>query len=148
MSEETDKQAQQDQRRYPRYTTDLPVAFALGEVVASESAYLNNISAGGVSFNSMVDLAPGTVVMLHLPVTRPVFRAPGRVVWCRKMAFQYVIGVEFLSEDETFRNHMVELAQRIDAYRQEVQRSGRTLNSQQAALEWIDLFGRDFFAKT
>ena len=147
MSKDSNDQAPQNKRRYPRYATDLPVAFALGEVVASESAYLNNISAGGVSFNSMVELAPGTVLMLHLPVSRPVFRAPGRVIWCRKMAFQYVIGVEFLSDDEAFRHRMVELAQRIDGYRQEAQRAGRVLDAQQAALEWIDLFGRDFFAK-
>jgi len=147
MSTDSDEKALQDLRRHPRYATDLPVAFSLGEVVASEAAYLNNISAGGVSFNSMVNLAPGTVIMLHLPVTRPVFRAPGRVVWCRKMAFQYVIGVEFLSEDETFRNRMVELVQSIDAYRHKVRLAGRTLDAQQASLEWIDLFGREFFAK-
>ena len=63
------------------------------------------------------------------------------------MAFQYVIGVEFLSEDEAFRNRMVELVQSIDAYRHKVRLAGRTLDAQQASLEWIDLFGREFFAK-
>lgn len=145
MSNDSDDQAQQDKRRHPRYATDLPVAVVFGEVVASESAYLNNISAGGVSFNSMVELAPGTVIMLHVPVARPVFRAPGRVVRCQKTGFQYEIGVEFLSKDLTFRNRMVELVRRVDAYRQEAQRPGRTLTAQQAALEWIDLFGREFF---
>jgi len=58
-----------------------------------------------------------------------------------------VIGVEFLSEDEAFRNRMVELVQSIDAYRQKVRHAGRTLDAQQASLEWIDLFGREFFAK-
>lgn len=147
MSKDPDDQAQQDLRRYPRYATDLPVAIAFGEVVASESAYLNNISAGGMSFNSMAELALGTVVMLALPVTRPVFRTPGRVVWCRKIAFQHVIGVEFLSKDMTFRNRIVEMVRRIDEHRQEAQRTGRVLDTQQAALEWIDQFGQDFFAR-
>jgi hypothetical protein len=33
-----------DQRIHPRYPTSLTAAFTPGEVVASESVYLNNIS--------------------------------------------------------------------------------------------------------
>jgi Tfp pilus assembly protein PilZ len=134
-----------DKRQHARYPASLPVAFALGEVVASESAYLTNISAGGVSFNSMVALDLGTVIMLHFPVSKPVFRTPGRVVWCRKMAFQYGIGVEFIDADANFRQRMVEVVRRIEEYRQEVARAGRNLSGQDATLEWIELFGGDFF---
>jgi Tfp pilus assembly protein PilZ len=134
-----------DKRQHARYPASLPVAFALGEVVASESAYLTNISAGGVSFNSMVALDLGTVIMLHFPVSKPVFRTPGRVVWCRKMAFQYGIGVEFVDADANFRQRMVEVVRRIEEYRQEAVRAGRNLSGQDATLEWIELFGSDFF---
>ena len=65
-----------DKRQHTRYPAALPVAFTLAEVVSSESAYLNNISTGGVSFNSMVALELGTVIMLHFPVSKPVFRTP------------------------------------------------------------------------
>jgi hypothetical protein len=132
-----------DKRRDIRYPSALPVAFTLGEVVASESVYLNNISAGGMAFDSMVELAPGTVIMLHLPPSRPVFRIPARVVWCRKMSLQYAVGVEFVGTDRAFRNRMVEVVRHIEAYRQEAERSGRRLTAQEAALEWIELFGRD-----
>ena len=134
-----------DKRQHTRYPAALPVAFTLAEVVASESAYLNNISTGGVSFNSMVALELGTVIMLHFPVSKPVFRTPGRVVWCRKMAFQYGIGVEFIDADENFRQRMVEVVRRIEEYRQEAVRAGRTLSGQDATLEWIELFGAEFF---
>jgi hypothetical protein len=134
-----------DNRRHPRYAAELPVAFTLGEVVASESAYLSNISSGGLSFNSMVALEPGTVIMLHLPPSKPVFRTPARVVWCRKMNFQYAVGVEFLSDDRAFRERMVAMVQHVETYRQEAQRAGRHLDGQQATLEWIELHGREFF---
>ena len=134
-----------DKRQQTRYPAALPVAFTLGEVVASESAYLNNISTGGMSFNSMVALEPGTVIMLHFPVSKPVFRTPGLVIWCRKMAFQYGIGVGFIDVDENFRQRMVEVVRRIEEYRLEVERSGRMISGQEATLEWIELFGAKFF---
>ena len=134
-----------DKREHTRYPATLPVAFSLGEVVASESAYLSNISTGGVSFNAMVALDLGTVIMLHFPVSKPVFRTPGRVVWCRQMAFQYGIGVEFIDADASFRRRMVEVVRRIEEYRKEAVRAGRNLSGQDATLEWIELFGGDFF---
>lgn len=41
-----------DKREHTRYTVELPIAVALGVVVASEAAYLSDISAGGVLFVS------------------------------------------------------------------------------------------------
>jgi len=134
-----------DKRQHTRYSAALPVAFTLAEVVASESAYLNNISAGGVAFDSMVALEPGTVIMLHFPVNKPVFRTPGLVIWCRKMAFQFSIGVGFIDADESFRLRMVEVVRKIEEYRLETERSGRAITGQDATLEWINLFGADFF---
>jgi hypothetical protein len=136
-----------DQRRFPRYQAELPVAFSLGEVLASESAYLNNISAGGVSFNSMVELAPGTVILLQLPPGRPVIRTPARVAWCRKMAFQYAVGAEFLSDDPALRQRIVDMVRNIEDYRREAGRAGRALSSQEATLEWIRLYGPAFFGQ-
>ena len=58
-----------DHRKHPRYPASLPAAFALGEVVASESLYLNNISEGGLSFTAMQELKVGTLVTMRLPLT-------------------------------------------------------------------------------
>jgi len=135
-----------DTRKNTRYPTSLPVAFSLAEVVASESAYLNNISISGMSFNSMVALEPGTVIMLHFPVSKPVFSTPGLVVWCRKMAFQYGIGVGYIDVDEEFRLRLVEVVRRIEKYRKQEQRTGRTVSAQDATLEWFGLFGAEFFS--
>jgi hypothetical protein len=93
----------------------------------------------------MVALELGTVIMLHFPVSKPVFRTPGRVMWCRKMAFQYGVGVEFIDADANFRQQMVNLVRRIEEYRQETVRAGRNLSAQDVTLEWIELFGGEFF---
>jgi len=134
-----------DNRKHPRYPASLPVAISLGAVVASESAYLNNISVGGVSFNAMVELNPGTMIMLHFPVSKPVFSTPGRVLWCRKMAFQYSVGVEFTDVNLNFRERMVDLVRKIEEFRVQAVSSGRNISGQDATLEWIEQFGGDFF---
>ena len=134
-----------DKREHIRYPVELPVAVTLGEVVASESAYLSNISAGGVLFNSMVELAPGTPILLHLPPGKPVLRTPGRVVGCTKLGFEYEIGVEFVIEDEQFRDRMLSVVRRIEDYRRQLHSSGRVVTGQEAMLEWIKKFGREFF---
>ena len=66
-------------RIYPRHPTDLPVKILFEELVASESSYLNNISEGGLSFNSMLPLATGSVVSIRIPLNKPIFDFAGRV---------------------------------------------------------------------
>ena len=127
-----------DKRKYERHASDLPVTVMLEEVVASESSYLNNISEGGLSFNSMAPLDVGALIRIRIPVNRPVFAIMGKVVWCRKMALQYSVGVEFVSGDATIRQRVVILVREIAKYKDWVlAEEGRTLSSQEAALEWI-----------
>ena len=135
-----------DNRKAPRYPGEIPVAFTLGEVVASKSAYLNNISVSGIAFDSMAALDPGTVILLQLPVNKPQFSTPSRVIWCRKVAFQHEVGVEFLDVDADFRARMVDMVRRIEAYRQDEARAGHDLSGQEATLKWIELHGEKFFS--
>lgn len=133
-----------DKRKYERHPSDLPVAIMLEEVVASESSYLNNISEGGLSFNSMVPLDVGVVVRLHIPVNRPVFAVMGKVAWCRKMAFQYAVGVEFVGADAELRQRIVSMVHEIAEYKDKIlATAGRTLSSQEAALEWIAKYANE-----
>ena len=136
-------------RIYPRHPTDLPVKILFEELVASESSYLNNISEGGLSFNSMLPLATGSVVSIRIPLNKPIFDFAGRVAWCNKQGFEYTIGVEFIGTDSTFRQRVVAMVQGIDDYRKRVyEREGRHLTSQQAALEWINHYANDLHNKT
>jgi hypothetical protein len=123
-----------DQREHQRFNAELPVAFMLGEVVASESAYLNNIGAG-------------TILMLHFPVSKPVFRTLARVMRCRKMAFQFEIGAEFVEDAQVFHLRMADVVRGIEGYHQEALRAGRKVSAQLATLEWIERFGKDFLGR-
>jgi len=123
MARDTDMPTD-NKRQHTRYSTSLPVAFNARRSGSERSAYLNNISISGMSFNSMIPLETGTVIMLHFPVSKPVFSTPGLVVWCRKMAFQYGIGVGFIDVDEEFRLRMVEVVRSIDKYRKQELRTG------------------------
>ena len=135
-------------RKYPRHPSDLPVKVLFEELVASESSYLNNISEGGLSFNSMLPLELGAVVSIRIPLNKPVFDFAGRVVWCVKKGVEYTIGVEFVGSDSAFRQRVVAMVQGIDDYRKQVyEKEGRHLNSQQAALEWISHHANDLYDK-
>ncbi len=135
-------------RKYPRHPSDLPVKVLFEELVASESSYLNNISEGGLSFNSMLPLELGAVVGIRIPLNKPVFDFAGRVVWCVKKGLEYTIGVEFVGSDSTFRQRVVAMVQGIDDYRKRVlEQEGRHLTSQQAALEWISHYADDLYDK-
>ncbi len=134
-------------RSYVRYPSGMPVSVSLEEVVASETLYLNNISRGGLSFNSMVALKVGTVIRLRIPPNRPFFEVLGKVIWCKKMSLQYVIGVEFINADDKARTQIIEMVFRIDEYRRKLlEQEGRGLTHQQAALEWIEKCWADFVA--
>ena len=134
-------------RSYVRYPSGMPVSVSLEEVVASETLYLNNISRGGLSFNSMVALKVGTVIRLRIPPNRPFFEVLGKVIWCKKMSLQYVIGVEFINADDKARTQIIEMVFRIDEYRRKLlEQEGRGLTHQQAALEWIEKRWADFVA--
>jgi Tfp pilus assembly protein PilZ len=137
-----------DHRKYTRHDSDLPIEVSLGDVVASESLYLNNISEGGLSFTSMQELKPGTQVTMRLPLKRPVFEVHGKVMWCRKVGVQYPVGVQFTDLDADARLLMVEMVCRINDYRLQVNSNeGRGLTAQQAALEWLEHHAADFLAK-
>jgi hypothetical protein len=135
-------------RKYPRHPTDLPVKVLFEELVASESSYLNNISEGGLSFNSMLPLETGSLVSIRIPINKPVFDFACRVVWCTRKGPEYTIGVEFVGSDIAFRQRVVAMVRGIDDYRLRVQeQEGRHLSSQQAALEWISHYADELYGK-
>jgi hypothetical protein len=123
------------------------VSIALGEVVASETRYLNNISEGGLAFDSLLPLAVGTMLRISLPVVRPLFTVQGRVAWCRAAGVKYEIGLEFLDPDTEKRQRIVALVRYVDEYRKRAAANGRTLSDQEATIEWLDRFGAVLFGE-
>ena len=133
-------------REYIRHPSDIPIKYHIqGLEAAGHTDALKNISAGGLSFRSSVEIKENTPIVINIPVVKPGFRVRGVVVWCHPSDNVYDIGVRFLDKETEFRVRMIEQICYIEHYRKEVLlNEGRRITSEQAALEWIEKFAQDF----
>ncbi|MFC1692880.1 PilZ domain-containing protein [Candidatus Latescibacterota bacterium] len=132
-------------RKYIRHPSDIPIEFKLGDVVAHKKDYLNDISRGGLSFKSNTDIEPGSVILIQIPIRKPMFMAEGVVVWSRRNDDYYDIGVEFKDMKTEFAVRMVEQVCYIEQYKKDVwEKEGRKISGEEAAVEWIKKHAGDF----
>lgn len=124
-------------RHYIRHPSSIPILFSIASG-SGEREFLHDVSAGGLCFEAHSRLAPGTQIHLSIPAQRPPFEADAVVAWCHSIATGYRIGVRFADDVSGFSLRMVEQLCHIEQYRLDVlRREGRSLNSEQAAAEWI-----------
>jgi hypothetical protein len=134
-------------RQFLRHPTDIPIAYRLGRGLAGQSRPLRNVGHGGLCFVSTLAIAPGAEIQIEIEVAEPTFRAEGLVVWCRPSPGDgdYEVGVRFDGVETEYAVRMVEQVCQIEHYRREVERcEGRTLGSQEAAMEWIERYAARF----
>jgi hypothetical protein len=132
-------------RQFIRHPSDVPIKYSFGDVVAHRKEYLRDISRGGLCFRSAIEMEPGAVIHVQIPVCRPVFEADGVVVWCHPESRHFLVGVSFRDAKTEFGVRMVEQVCHIEHYKKEVRaKEGRTLSGEEAALEWIAAHARDF----
>ncbi len=125
-------------RQFIRHPSDIPIEYNLGDVVAHTREYLKDISQGGLCFRSKLCIAPGTIIHIQIPIREPVFEADGIVVWCRKANGHYEVGISLRDAHTEFGVRMVEQVCHIEHYKKHVlEREGRTLSGEEAAVEWI-----------
>jgi hypothetical protein len=135
-----------ESRRFIRHPTDIPVRWSLGEIAPPGGEHLRNISEGGLAFESHHDIPVGASIDIHIPVVRPDVSVIGEVVWCRPIdGGRFEVGVRFTDAGQHFKMRMVEQVCHIEHYKKEAfANEGRTLTSEQAAMEWIKRFAKDF----
>ncbi|MBE9536029.1 MAG: PilZ domain-containing protein [Proteobacteria bacterium] len=132
-------------RKYIRHPADIPIEYTLAEVVDHKKEYIKNISEGGLSFQTNKPLKEGALIRIGIPVLVPDFEVDATVAWCRKEGESYEVGVIFMSSDSEFKVRMVEQVCHIEHYRKEVlEKEGRVINGEKAALEWIKKYAKDF----
>ena len=132
-------------RQYIRHPTGIPLEYELSDVVAHQKDYLNNISEGGLSFQSTTHIEAGAVINIRIPLRKPVFEEKGIVKWCSENEGRFDVGVQFRDMSSEFRLRMVEQICHIEHYKKEVlEKEGRKLTGEEAAVEWIRKFARDF----
>lgn len=134
------------ERQYIRHPSDIPIQWRLGDLAAPGSEYLRNISEGGLAFISQHDIPVGALIDIHIPIRHPEVSIRGYVVWCKPYGVsEFEVGVRFTDADTRFRMRMVEQVCHIEHFKKEIfEREGRELTGEQAAMEWIKRYAKDF----
>lgn len=103
-----------ESRRYFRHPSTIPITVSLTDETISNLQALNNISTGGLAFESERCWEKGTTLTInfHPPFnfSEELFKVYGRVVWCKKESHYFTIGIEFLRPTDSAVDivHLVE----------------------------------------
>jgi hypothetical protein len=136
-------------RTFIRHLSDIPIEVKTENLNVEKNESLNNVSFGGISFRSDTAFDAGSVLFIKITSVRPLFEARAKVIWCRQDGEHFEVGVEFLETTDVFRIKMVEQICRIENYKKEIlEKEGRALSGQEAALEWIGKYADDFQKET
>ena len=84
-------------RRFNRVDLHAPMRFQVRGVPDFDNAVSDNISEGGVAFNSLKFIPPQTPLMLEVNLLSRIIHPIGRVRWCQPLPHsdRSRLGVEF-----------------------------------------------------
>lgn len=132
-------------RTFIRHPSDIPIELMVEEKHSTELDALHDVSYGGLSFISDESLEKGVHLHIRIDTVQPPFEADGVVVWCHRIKEHYMVGMEFSNKEDVFLVRMVEQICHIEHYKKEVEeQEGRTMTSQEAAIEWINKYADVF----
>ena len=139
----------EDQRRFIRHPSSVPVRFHKNGHVDDSWYELRNISFGGLSFGSDKRHDPGDILTIEFPSLKNKQRLSGKIVWSDTAdddeQLAYAEGLKFLDEAMFLRARVVEELCHIEAYRRsQIRLHDRELTSGQAAEEWIAAVAHKF----
>jgi len=131
-------------REFIRHPVDIPVEIVPGDKSETYANKLVNLSSGGIAFHSKMNFLPEQTVEVRISCVSQSFKAQAVVKWCHEEADGFDIGVKFIDPDDQYRARMVEQVCHIQQYKNGMLKKGRELTGEQAALEWIERFARQF----
>jgi hypothetical protein len=140
----------QTERAFIRHPSEIPLEYRVNETPPVYNMNtVNNVSKGGLSFQSDTYIEPQQWLHIFIPVDEHYFEADAQVRWCRPCANDdthktYDIGVSFCDDQQAFSARMVEQVCHIEKYKQKALKEGRSLTSDQAAAEWIEKYADSF----
>jgi len=137
---------QELERHYVRHPSDVPITCRREDIGLSEYEFLKNVSEGGLAFMSASAIELGAIVTIQIPKIDPHATLQGIIVWCSLCDdCQYEIGVRFVDENNHFRMRMVEQICHIEHFKNEIlETEGRVISGEEAAIEWIKRYAKDF----
>lgn len=137
-----------EDREYIRHPSDIPITIEEAHLPGPLTLELNNVSQGGLAFDSPTYIAVGTLVNVQIHIVKSDFTISGVVQWCQKQSSienHFEVGIEYVDCEDAFRVRMVEQICHIEQYRREIeQKEGRPLSGEAAALEWITKHAAEF----
>ena len=140
----------QSERAYIRHPAEVSIEVSPYSSQEQLNLHLDNVSMGGLSFDSNQKFNKNTIVKLKIPDVKPVFKVNAIVRWCRDYATdqtqnKYELGVEFLDTDDAFKVRMIEQVCHINEYRKKLQKeSGKRISWNKASTEWIANYASTF----
>jgi len=133
-----------ERRKFIRHPVDVAIHISPQSADVLEDISMSDIGEGGISFYTNVIFEQGSALSIKIPHVRPPFEALCVVCWQKDKGKKFEVGVHFIDEDSRFRARMVEQVCHIEDYRRKTIEEGRSLSSQEAAIEWIGKFATDF----
>lgn len=136
-----------EHREFIRHPSHIPIEYCLVDKPICASDCINNISLGGLSFQTEYFIEPDSWIQLRIPIDGEHFELDARVRWCRPRAedHHYDVGALFTDKAKAFSARMVEQVCHIHEYKNRVlEQEGRQLSEDEAATEWIEKFANEF----
>ncbi len=135
-----------DNRKYIRHPSDIPLQYALIDKPCLRAKATNNISLGGLSFSVKEELKTDSWLTITINLHDNNFKVDAQVCWCRAQNdASYDVGVDFSDNLDAFSIRMIEQLCYIECYKKKVlDNEGRELDSDEAAKEWIEKFATEF----
>jgi hypothetical protein len=132
-------------RRYIRHPADIPIEVKVHGQTTHDTHNTVDLGIGGLAFRCARNFVEGDVVDIRIPFVYPPFQVEARVVWCKSREGSFILGVEFLNQDDAYMARMIEQVCHIENYRKTIYRTEeRQLSPEEAAREWISKFAAKF----
>ncbi len=132
-------------RQFIRHPASLPIEYTVDDNIMHGKEFVKDIGEGGLCFSVSNNIEPGTAIFIRISVCTPPFETKGIVVWCCKTNEKYELGVKFADAATEFRVRMIEQVCHIKQYKNEIlEKEGRKLSDEEAAVEWIEKYAKDF----
>ncbi len=99
---------QREKRKYIRHPVSIPIEYQVAGEMGRNTDLTQNISLGGLCFQTNSPLAVGTTLHVRFPSINPDHKVMGTVVWCAKRKEKTEIGVQFQDEKDAYHVRMIE----------------------------------------
>jgi len=98
----------EEKRRFPRVDLHAALRYQVRGDREFDNAVSDNISEGGLAFNSLKFIPPSTPVMLEISLLSRILHPICRVSWCQPLPHsnRNRLGLEFLEFDLSERKHL------------------------------------------